>query len=69
MAGVCFGSIFKPPLNGYDVCAAMSTRYLAAPRIVASGLMSSLFDQIRRVSKLNFEEKVLKAPIISEFLC
>ena len=64
-----FWQYFKPPLSGYDVCAAMCSRYLAVPRIVASGLISSLFDQIRCVSKLNFEEKVLKVPIISEFLC
>ena len=68
LAGVCFGTIFKPPLSGYDVCAAMSTRYLAAPRIVASSLKSSLFDQTV-VFPSQFRKKIFfkKAPIISEF--
>ena len=63
LAGVCFGTIFKPPLSGYDVCAAMCLRCLATSR---ESLLSELkFVLIRPLcSKSNSKENLFKSPNI-----
>ena len=69
LAGVCFGTIFKPPLSGYGVCAAMRSRCLAAPMIVACKSESSLFDQTAVFPSYFREEKSLKSPNYFRVLC
>ena len=61
LAGVCFGIIFKPPLNGYGVCAAMCLRCLAASMSVASCLSGVCCNQDTVFGSYFDKRKSLKA--------
>ena len=67
LAGVCFGNIIKPPLNEYDVCAAMNSCYLAVSRIVAVSLSLANWGQTVVIMLILLKYNFLKVPIISDF--